>query len=128
LCLVFRWRETTSWKWNYFYSITLFHKNGWNNGKFMDTLTCMYVVISVSVQSYRVNLYGYTIIRGKYRQVSSKIINLVWAKYLRVLGTDYIYFREGEMGLCFTQFSQKKYTCQMLLSSKTKKSFQKWFF
>jgi hypothetical protein len=27
--------------------------------------------------------------------------------------------------LCFTKFSQKKYTYQMLLSSKTKKSFQK---
>ena len=30
--------------------------------------------------------------------------------------------------LCFTKFSQKKYTYQMLLSSKTKKSFQKRFF
>ena len=30
--------------------------------------------------------------------------------------------------LCFTKFSQKKYTYQMLLSSKTKKYFQKWFF
>ena len=29
---------------------------------------------------------------------------------------------------CFTKLSQKKYTYQMLLSSKTKKSFQKWFF
>ena len=30
--------------------------------------------------------------------------------------------------LCFTKFSQKKYTYQMLLSSKRKKSFQKLFF
>ena len=30
--------------------------------------------------------------------------------------------------LCFTKFSQKKYTYQMLLSSKTKKSIQKYFF
>jgi hypothetical protein len=28
----------------------------------------------------------------------------------------------------YTIFTKKKYTYQMLLSSKTKKSFQKWFF